>query len=301
MNIFVAGATGAIGRPLINRLIAAGHRVTGLTHSAAGQQFLASLGAAAAVASALDAPAVEQAVRTSGAEVIIDQLTALPKNPADMRTAAPGDHRLRIEGGGNLLRAAQACGVRRYLQQSSGFFLAPGPGLADESVGMAVDASPGVSLSAHSYAELETRLAAAPLEGVALRYGFFYGPGTWYSPGGACGEQARQRQIPIIDQGQGVWSWVHIDDAAAATVAALSAPPGVYNLVGDDPAPVAVWLPAFARAAGAPPPPRLTTAEALAAAGADAVYYGTQLRGASNAKAKRLLGFVPRRLEWLPA
>ncbi|HEV7998237.1 MAG TPA: NAD(P)-dependent oxidoreductase [Planctomycetaceae bacterium] len=299
MKVFVAGATGAIGRPLIAELIRQGHSVTAMTHSESNIQFLKESGVASAVASAFDAAAVERAVRQSQAEVVIDQLTSLPKTPADMEAAQAGDRKLRIEGGGNLLRAAQACGVRRYLQQSSGFFLKTDAGLADESNGMATDASPGVAFSARSYAELESRLSSAVLEGVALRYGFFYGPNTWYNPDGACADQARRQEIPIIGRGEGVWSWVHIEDAATATVAALTAPAGVYNIVDDDPSPISVWLPAFAQSVGAPPLPHVTEQQAREAAGEDAVYYGTKLSGASNAKAKKLLGFNPRRLEWL--
>ncbi len=174
-----------------------------------------------------------------------------------------------------------------------------GTGLADESVGMAIDASPGVAFSARSYAELEARLAAASIEGVALRYGFFYGPGTWYCPEGAGADQARAGQLAVIGQGEAVWSWIHIDDAAAATVAALSAPPGVYNILDDDPVPAHVWIPAFARNVGAPPPTTITIDQARQTLGEDAIYYGTCLRGASNAKAKNTLAFRPRRLEWL--
>jgi nucleoside-diphosphate-sugar epimerase len=297
MNVFVAGATGAIGRPLIAELLRRGHTVTGMTRSEAGAKGLEKLGAAVARVSALDAPAVEEAVKRSRAEVVIDELTSLPKNPSELAEALPGDRKLRLEGGGNLHRVARACGVRRYLQQASAFFLRPGDGLADESEGMAVGASPGVAASARTYVELEARVFGAPdMEGVALRYGFFYGPNTWYCPEGAAADQARRREIPVIGEGQGVWSWVHVDDAALATVAALAAPPGVYHVVDDDPSPVRVWLPAFARAVGAPPPPQIAEQEA---ADEDDVYYGTKLRGASNAKAKRAFGFAPRRLEWL--
>ena len=219
-----------------------------------------------------------------------------------MAAAAEGDRRLRLEGGGNLLAAARRLGARRYVQQSSGFFLRPGPGLGDESEGLAVDASPRVAASARTYAELEARLTAVgDIEGVALRYGFFYGPGTWYHPDGASADQVRRGEVPVVGDGGGVWSWVHIDDAALATADALTVPPGVYHVVDDDPSPVSAWLPAFARAVGAPPPPRVPAEQALAAAGEDAVYYGTRLRGASNARAKRVFGFRPRRLEWLTA
>ena len=300
MNVFVAGASGAIGRPLIAELVRRGHTVTGMTRSDAGARALADLGAAVARVSAFDATRLEEALRRSRAEVVIDELTALPKSPSEMAEAAPGDRKLRLEGGGNLQRAARACGVRRYVQQASGFFLRPGSGLADESDGLAVDASPRVAASARTYAELEARvLNAGDMEGVALRYGFFYGPGTWYHPEGAAADLVRRQEVPIIGQGAAVWSWVHIDDAARATVEALTAPPGVYHIVDDNPSPVSIWLPAFARAVGAPPPPVVNEQEARAAADEDAVYYGTRLRGASNAKAKRAFGFAPRRLEWL--
>lgn len=300
MNVFVAGASGAIGRPLLAELIRQGHAVTGMTISDAGARVVSSLGAAVARVSAFDAPALEEAIRESRAEVVIDELTALPRHPSEMSAAAAGDRKLRLEGGGNLHRAARAVGVRRYVQQSSGFFLKPGRGLADESEGFAVDASPRVAAHARTYAELESRvLGADGIEGVALRYGFFYGPGTWYHPDDAAADQARKQELAVIGAGEGVWSWVHIEDAAVATVAALTAPPGAYHVVDDDPSTVSRWLPAFARSVGAPPPPRLSEQEARTALGEDAVYYGTRLRGASNANAKRALGFAPRRLEWL--
>jgi len=300
MRVFVAGASGAIGRPLIVELIRRGHTVTGMTRSEVGARHLAALRAVVAPVSAFDAPALERAVRESRAEVVIDELTALPRHPSEMAAAAAGDRELRLEGGGNLHRAARACGVGRYVQQASGFFLKPGSGLADEAEGLAVDASPRVAASARTYAELESRvLNAEGIEGVALRYGFFYGPGTWYNPDGAAADQARKQELAIIGAGEGVWSWVHIEDAAVATVAALTAAPGVYHVVDDDPSPVSRWLPAFARWVGAPPPPRVTEQEGRERGGEDTVYYGTKLRGATNAKAKMALNFAPRRLEWL--
>lgn len=300
MNIFVAGASGAIGRPLLTQLVRQGNAVTGMTHNEAGAKIIAELGATPMIVNAFDATEVERSLRAAKPEVVIDQLTALPAHPKDMAAAAERNHKLRIEGGGNLLRAARAVGVRRYIQQASGFFLRQGVGFGEESESLALDASPLVAEHARVYTELESRvLNAEDIEGVALRYGFFYGPGTWYNPDGAAADQARQRELAIIGDGEAVWSWVHIDDAAAATVAALNAPPGAYHIVDDDPAPVNRWLPAFARSVGAPPPPRLTVQEALEQRGPDAVYYGTKLRGASNAKAKRLLGFAPRLLIWL--
>lgn len=300
MRVFVAGASGAVGRPLIAELVRRGHEVTGMARSESGARDLAALGSAVTRASAFDAAAVERALRDAGAEVIIDELTSLPNDPSELAAAAPGDRKLRIEGGGNLHRAAMACGVRRYIQQASGFFLEPGGGLADESAGLALDASPRVAASARANAELEARvLDAGAMEGVALRYGFFYEPGTWYHPDGACADQVRRREVAIIGDGRGVWSWVHIEDAAVATADVLMAPPGVYNVVDDDPSPVAAWLPAFARSVGAPPPPRITVEQGRASAGEDAVTYGTKLRGGSNRKAKETFGFEPRRLGWL--
>jgi nucleoside-diphosphate-sugar epimerase len=300
VNIFVAGASGAIGQPLVAELIRQGHAVTGMTRSDAGAEKLQKSGATVARVSAFDAPALEEALRRSSTEIVIDELTALPKHPSEMAAAAAGDRKLRLEGGGNLLRAAQAIGVRRYIQQSSGFFLRAGSGLADETETLAIDATPGVAASAQTYAELESRLfRALKMEGVALRYGFFYGPNTWFHPDGASADQVRKQEMPVIGRGEGVWSWIYIDDAARATVAAITAPPGIYNIVDDDPSPISVWLPAFARFVGAPAPPHVSEEQALATAGADAIYYQTKLRGASNEKARARLNYHPRRLEWL--
>ena len=158
MRVFVAGASGAIGQPLVAELIRQGHTVTGMTRSETGAQMLADMGAIVAKVSAFDTRAVEEAVRRSEAEIVIDQLTALPKHPSELPAALPGDRKLRLEGGGNLHRAAQASGVRRYIQQASGFFLKAGSGLADESEHLAIDASAGVAASAQMYAELESRV-----------------------------------------------------------------------------------------------------------------------------------------------
>jgi nucleoside-diphosphate-sugar epimerase len=159
-----------------------------------------------------------------------------------------------------------------------------------------------VATTARAYDELEVRLFSSnAIEGVALRYGFFYGPKTWYYPGAAAANMVMQQQNPVVGKGEGVSSFVHIYDAAIATVALLTAQPGVYNLVDDDPSPQSVWLPAFAKFLGAPVPPHMSEAEVRAIAGEDAVYYATKLSGASNTKAKQILGWKPRRLEWLLA
>jgi len=301
MRVFVAGASGAIGQPLIAELLKHGHAVVGMTTNETRARNLERQGAEASIVDAFDAEAVEAALRRAKADVVIDELTSLPKELSDMAKYAAGDRRLRIEGGGNLLRAAIACGAGRYLQQSSGFFLkAPKATLADETSPLDVNASSSVAASAQTYTELEARLfGSSAIEGVALRYGFFYGPKTWYHPGEAAANMVAKRQNPVVGDGEGVSSFVHIDDAAVATVAALSAEPGVYNLVDDDPSPQAVWLPAFASFLGAPEPPHRSEAEVRETAGEDAVYYATKLSGASNEKAKRVLGWKPRRLLWL--
>jgi nucleoside-diphosphate-sugar epimerase len=303
MRVFVAGASGAIGEPLIAELLKRGHSVVGMTTSETRARILEGQGASAAIVNAFDAAAVEATLSRSKAEAVIDELTSLPKEPSDMPKYAEGDRKLRIEGGGNLFRAAIATGVRRYLQQSSGFFLKTAEGtLADESSPLDVNASPSVAASARTYTELEARLFSSnAIEGVALRYGFFYGPKTWYHPGESAANMVMRQQYPVVGEGQGVSSFVHIIDAAIATAEALTAEAGVYNVVDDDPSPQNVWLPAFANFLGAPAPPRMTEAEMKAMAGDDAVYYATSLHGASNAKAKRVLGWKPRRLEWLRA
>jgi nucleoside-diphosphate-sugar epimerase len=260
------------------------------------------VGAEGVVANALDAQAVRVALERVRPDAVIEELTSLPKHytPDEMRAAAERDRRVRHEGGGNVYNAARAIGTRRYIVQSTGFFYAPGPGLASEEDPLAANASPAVSASVRTYMQVEERVVGEKdLQGIALRYGFFYGPGTWFTDDGDIAGQVRQRKYPITGLGQGVWSWVHVEDAAAATAAALECAPGVYNIVDDNPSPLSVWLPAFAAVVGAPVPPRITEPEALRSAGPDFVYYATRLRGASNAKAKREIGFAPRRLEWL--
>ena len=302
MRVLIAGATGAIGRPLIRCLNQNRHTVYALARSPKSSRVVAELGAEPVTADALDAASVKAAMTQLRPDAVINELTSLPSHytAAEMRDAAERDRKVRIEGNANLLAALRDAGVRRYVLQSGGFWYAPGDGLADESVPFAFDASPAVAAGSRRYAELEATATGTPgIEFVALRYGFFYGPGTWFRRDGDMGEQAREQRVPVIGDGQGVWSWVHIEDAAAATAAALECRPGAYNVVDADPTPQRVWLPAFARAVGAPAPPKVTEEEALAAVGPDTVYYATRLRGASNEKAKRELNFRPRPLEWL--
>jgi nucleoside-diphosphate-sugar epimerase len=303
VKIFVAGGTGAIGRPLIAELLARGHAPVVLTRSPEKAQALMEQGIEPAIADVFHPDAVKAVVGRAQPEVVIEQLTALPRTYTreSMNAAAALNNRIRLEGGANVLAAAQAAGVRRYLRQSVAFEAIPGPGLADEDTPLAFDASPAIAAGAREITELEHRLLESPnIEGIAMRYGFFYGPGTWFNPDGDVAQQVRRQQFPIVGNGGGVWSWLHIEDAAIATVAAAEqGNPGIYLIANDQPLAVREWLPAFARWLNAPPPPQISVEDALKRdGGADAVYYGTQMRGVSNAKAKRELTFQPRPLEW---
>ena len=227
--LFIAGATGAIGLPLARALCTLGHHVVGMTRAGRGIDRLRELGAEVSVADAFDSKAVLNAIEAASADVVIDQLTWLPANPADIIKSLPNDTRLRRDGGANLLSAAQAAGVRRYIVQSRGFYLdAPEGQLADETAKLRYSAPGEIGKAARAVGEYDEQVLATPsLDGVVLRYGFFYGPGTWYRPNGAIAEQVRKRELAIIGEGNAVWSFVHIDDAVAATVASLTAEQGV--------------------------------------------------------------------------
>lgn len=271
-----------------------------MTRSGSGVDRLRELGARASTVDAFDPKAVRDAIAEAAPDVVIDQLTWLPRNPADIIKAMPDDTRLHKEGGSNLLAAAEATGVSRYIMQSRGFFLeAPAGQLGDETARFRLDGPGPVGEGTQVMQEYENNvLGSKALQGVVLRYGFFYGPGTWYRPDGAVAEQARNRETSIIGDGSAVWSFVHIDDAVAATIGALTADAGTYNIVDDDPLPVSEWMPAFARWVDAPAPAGMTVEDALSVAGEEAVYYHTRLTGASNDLAKAKLGFKPRRLLW---
>jgi nucleoside-diphosphate-sugar epimerase len=303
MKVLIAGATGAIGKPLLTCLNDGGHEVFALVRSAKKSGGNAVQGAEAIVADALDAASVLEAVRHVKPDAIINELTALPKHytAEEMKAAAPRDKEVRVKGNANLLAAARAANCQRYVLQSTAFWYEPGPGLANETTSFAFDASPGVAAGCRTYADLESAAQESGLQAIILRYGFFYGPGTWFAPDGDVGEQVRRREVPVIGAGEGFWNWIHIDDAAAATCAALEADAGIYNVVDSQPMKQSAWLPAFAKFLGAPEPPTVSEQQALESAGPDAVYYATKLRGASNQKAKAQLAFRPRALPWLSA
>jgi nucleoside-diphosphate-sugar epimerase len=303
MRVFVAGATGAIGKQLVPRLVAAGHEVHGMTRSESKRAMLDELGAVPVVADALDADRVAEAVADAKPDVIVHQLTAIPE-ALDMRhpdRAFELTNRLRTEGTDHLLSAGQAVGVRRFVAQSNIAAYAR-TGAAVKSEEDPVDASPtGVmraNVEAIGHLE-EAVLGATWTEGIVLRYGWFYGPGTSMAPGHESYELVRKRKFPLVGDGDGVWSFIHVADAAEATVAAVErGSRGVYNVVDDDPAPVAKWLPALAEQLGAKKPMRVPRFIGRLFAGEFGVVMMTELRGASNAKAKRELRWRPTHPSW---
>jgi nucleoside-diphosphate-sugar epimerase len=302
MKVFVAGATGAVGKPLVEQLVAAGHEVVGMTRSPGKQDAIRALGARPVVADALDADAVAQAVAQAEPDVIVHQLTAIAK--FDMRNpdrAFATTNRLRTEGLDHLLAAGQAVGAKRFIAQSyAGWpYARTGGPVKDENDPL--DPNPPAkireTLKAIEYVE-QTVPSIGWGVGIVLRYGGFYGPGT-----GAGGEEmiapVRKRQFPIIGDGNGVWSFVHVDDAAAATVAAVDhGAAGIYNVVDDEPAPVREWLPGLAEALHAKPPRHIPRWIGRLLAGEAGTVMLTEIRGASNAKAKREFGWKPAHPTW---
>jgi 2-alkyl-3-oxoalkanoate reductase len=300
MKVFVAGASGAVGRRLIPELVAAGHEVTAMTRSAAKVDELRTLGAEVSVADALAKPAVMQAVMRAEPEVVIHQLTALAgvTNYRRFDAVFAQTNRLRTAGTEHLAAAAQAAGARRLIAQSYGGWNYARTGTTPKVEDDPFDPNPPTHQRASLQAirQLEaTVLGAEGLEGVVLRYGSFYGPGTNLAADGDIGALVRKRGLPLIGNAAGVWSFAHVDDAAAAAVLAIDrGAPGVYNVADDEPAQVSRWLPAFAEALGAKPPRHVPTWIGRIAAGEVGISMMTQIRGISNAKAKRELGFIPR-------
>jgi nucleoside-diphosphate-sugar epimerase len=301
VRVLVAGATGVIGRPLVRQLVAAGHEVTGTTSSAEGAASIEANGAAASVCDAFDKGAVRAAVAAAQPDVVINELTRLPRdyNPRTLDYAPT--NRVRREGGANLLAAAREARAKRFLTQSIAFLYAPeGPMVVDEEARAWTDAPGDFRDAVAALVEHEQAVTSATdLDGLVLRYGQFYGPDTYYARDGSIGERVRKRQFPIIGPGAGMFSFIHVDDAAAATVSALTnGGAGVYNVTDDEPAPLREWLPVFAESLGAKPPRRVPTWLARLIAGPFAALSASGLRGASNAKAKRELGWEPAHPSW---
>lgn len=306
MKVFVAGASGALGTRLIPKLVAEGHEVVGMTRTSSKHRMLTAIGARPVVADALDPDQVAKAVGEADPEVIVHELTAL-SGAIDMRRPDrffAMTNRLRTEATDHLLAAGRAVGARRFIAQSyAGWpFARTGGPVKDETDSLDPDPLESLRSTLSAIVSLEEAVTGADwADGIVLRYGSFYGPGTGISldADASMAEPVRRRQFPLIGDGDGVWSFVHIDDAATATAAAVDrGPAGVYNIVDDEPAPVREWLPALAEALDAKPPLRVPKWLGRILAGKAAVVLMTEVRGASNAKAKSELGWQPVYASW---
>ena len=300
MRIFVAGATGAIGQPLVRQLIEAGHDVTGMTRSPEKATWLREAGAGAVVCDALDAQATKEAVRACGPEVVIDQLTDLPKkaNPFRFNRFYDRQNQLKKKAPLALLEAAVEVGARRHIMQGVAFAYDPGAsseGIHAEDDPQYKDPPKPWDEALPPFAISEQRVIEEPsLEGIVLRYGFFYGPGTHMASDGSLAADVRRRRYPIVGDGGGVYSFIHVADAAGATLLAAEAgKAGAYNVVDDTPLPVREWLPSYAEALGAKPPRRVPAWLARLTTGAIPTHFSTTLRGASNAKLRESLEWEP--------
>ena len=304
MRIFIAGGTGAVGKQLVPVLVRAGHQVVATTRSAKKTAALEAAGAVPAVLDALDRAAVLRAVVAARPDVVVHQMTALASvtSVRNVDAAMAASNRLRTEGTDHLLAAARAAGARRFVAQSfTGWPNArEGGRVKTEEDPLDAHPAPSTVRTLDAIRTLEASvLGATDLGGIVLRYGAFYGPGTSVEPGGFLLEAVRKRRLPIIGGGAGIWSFSHVADIAEATRLAIEAgPPGLYNIVDDEPAEVSVWLPELARAIGAKPPFRVPVWLGRLLAGDVAVRMMTEQRGSSNAKAKRLLGWQPTYSTW---
>lgn len=301
MRIFIAGAAGAVGMTLIQALLKKNHEIIGVTQSRSRAELLFELGVTPSIVDISDATAIRAAMMSAKPDLVIDLFTSLPKTytHAGMRAMSRLDARVRREGSANLLAAANAARVKRFILQSAAFWYAPGDGLANENDPFAIQASPGIAAGAKVYKEMEESvLNTKNLEAVVLRLGVLYGPGTWFDNDGNFTALVKMRKAPIVEKGEGVWSFVHVEDAAFSICQAISCPPGIYNICDDKPLKVSEWLPKFAEWIEAPAPEHVLAEEAIRLFGEDFVYYATKVRGASNAKAKEVLNLIPHILPW---
>ena len=303
MRVFLAGATGAIGRHLVPQLVEAGHEVTAMTRSEEKLSELHSLGAEPVLCDVFDAERLGLVVARAEPDAVINELTDLPQslNPRKLAKYYAANNRVRREGTKNLLSAAHSAGVRRFLVQGAAYWYAPTGGpVKTEQAPLYLNAPTPIGPAVEAISEVEDAvLSAEGMEGIVLRYGMFYGPGTWYAKDGDVGRQVRKRRYPVIGHGEGTYSFIHIDDAASATVAALErARPGVYNVVDDEPVTAAEWMPVYAEAVGAKRPLRVPAFVARLIAGSALVEWSLSLRGASNEKIKEELGWRPQYESW---
>ena len=297
MRIFVAGASGAIGRPLIGRLIDGGHQVTGMTRREERAAEIRDRGAGCIVCDAFDRGALTRIVCETQPEVVVHELTALPPDLDPRKKGIyAANNRIRREGTRNLIAAAGEAQARRIVAQSIAFIYAPTGGWVKSEDDPVMSGAPGeFGEGVEATLDLERQVIGADgLDGLVLRYGFFYGPNTSYAANGYQAELVRKRRFPIVGSGGGTFSFVHVDDAAAATVAACErGAPGIYNVTDDEPAPVRDWLPALAEAVGGRRPRHMPGFLGRLLLGPAFYTMMTDLRGASNAKAKRELGWTP--------
>ena len=302
MRVFLAGGTGVIGRALVPQLREAGHEVTAMTRYEARAEKLRGQGVDAVVCDAFEADNVARAVADAGSEVVVNQLTDIPDaiNPRKMSEQFETNDRLRTEGTRNLMKAAEAVGARRMISQGIAWAYVPAEGLWAEGDPLWAGAPEPWGRSVGAVQALEqATLGSDSVEGIVLRYGLFYGPGTAFAGDGSTAGMVRKRAFPVVGDGSAVYSFIHVDDAAGATVAALDrGHPGAYNVVDDDPVMVRDWLPAYAEALGARPPRKVPRFIARVVAGKFALYMATQLQGATNTKAKQELGWQPRWASW---
>jgi 2-alkyl-3-oxoalkanoate reductase len=303
MRVFVAGASGVIGRRLVPMLVDAGHHVTGTTRREDRTEAIRGQGAEAVVVDVFDADRLTAAVVGAKPDVVVHELTDIPPAIDTKRYAESmaGNDRIRIEGTRNLVAAATEAGARRLVAQSIAFAYSPeGDDILDEEAPLYLDAPEPLGPTIRALASLEDRvLGASGVQGVVLRYGYFYGPGTVFASDGSTAARVRRHRFPVVGAGSGIFSFVHVDDAAAATVLALDhGEPGVYNVVDDEPSPVFEWLPFYAQVLGAKSPGTVPTWLARWAGGGRLVLLMEKLRGASNAKARAELGWTPMYRSW---
>jgi nucleoside-diphosphate-sugar epimerase len=301
VRVFLAGASGAIGRPLTAQLVAAGHEVTGMTRFEEKAIRIRAAGADAVLCDAFDRGALEAALSAARPDAVLHELTALPRRYDPRKPELEETNRLRREGTRNLIAAARAAGARRFVAQSVSFMYETAGGTVKDEEAPLMTPPPGAfGDGVRAIADHEAQVTGAEgLEGLVLRYGWFYGPGTYFGEGGSQESNVRRRRFPVVGQGNGVFSFIHVDDAAGATVAAVERGGSViYNVVDDEPAELREWLPVYAEAIGAKPPRRVPDWLAGLLAGRSTVAMMGGMRGASNAKAKRELGWRPRWASW---
>jgi nucleoside-diphosphate-sugar epimerase len=298
VNIFIAGGSGALGRQLVPKLVQDGHRVVAMTRSPQSAALLDATGATSVIGNVFDKARLDELVERAKPEIVIHQLTAFGATDGDPLAETI---RIRTEGTRNLVDAARKSAARRFIAQSISFICTPGKdGLTDEETPLYLGAPEAIRPLARAISELEDRtLRCSGMEGIVLRYGWFYGPGTNYDPADTIPRAIKKGRMPIVGTGSGTYSFVHVHDAALATMKALTgAQPGIYNIVDDSPARLSHWLPVVAKLLDAPPPAHMDEALARKKLGDMLVYIFNEQSGASNSKARKVLGWEPSIPSW---